>query len=423
MCYRVLEARLSRFLLMVVVPVLLLSCGSLKESSQCNPSQWSHATGAPIVLSSQLPGTMGATLTHSVCGSVSLGQNQSAESASGINTGTLGGAEFFVPVMPVVTLDDTQYLSRPELLWVQSDGGVSVFYTFDDPPESFDPGLFQQVAVDGGMGMVPSTLLVSAAQAPDGNVFVSNSLTGEIFQLDGDAGRTPFATNVIGVSKVAFNHSGVLFAATAAIGYADGGMQPPQILSFDSNGTATDFFDFPANAFNYNAFSGFGHGPPDGGFSPFYPEGYLIDLAFDSQDNLFASLNWGNAIVRISDGGMQTLATPRVPSGIAVGPDDLVYFSTAPIFAETPNLVFMRGVQVNLIEADGSIVNLYTGPTMDPNTYNDGLFEGDSTDGGLDPDGGYVPVVSILSLNVDQSGNVYLEDSMAGTFLELPRQQ
>ena len=124
------------------------------------------------------------------------------------------------------------------------------------------------------------------------NLYAVNYAYGQIYKIDSSGNLSTFAsTGISAPTSLVFNSAGELFASFQ--GWAN---SSAQILKFEPNGTSSTFYNFGSNP------NGLG----------------LNDLAFDSNDNLYA--RYGASIYKFQNGNISTFATGiQGGSGLTIG--------------------------------------------------------------------------------------------------------
>src|SRR5262249_37050374 len=148
---------------------------------------------------------------------------------------------------------------------------------FTDPPTAFRTGFAQtNVTLGGHTGTVPRGLTLTAAADGSGKVYVGNSITGEIFELDASGNRSTFASGLYGVTNLALATYGNMMAALpagAGIG-SEAIVSPPSFVRVTGGGASVQtVYAFPDSGLVY----GTGFSRQTGGHS--IPVGFLIDFA------------------------------------------------------------------------------------------------------------------------------------------------
>jgi hypothetical protein len=389
---------------------LLLTSGCTADT--CSKLPFSTSVGAPVLLSDKLARAMGAVVSPLDCaeaGTQSQGVDGAGESASLVDASKVKGLVKGI-VVPVLPQFDTSgaYVVAPKLIRVSGEGTTSDLYVFDDPPESYQTGFLAGQIIDGQVVQLPRGLVVSVAESSSGEVFVGNSVTGEVLSISGGT-RLTLAT-LDGVCGLALDAAGTLYAATSPVydfGSPPNLLAPPKIVKLAPGAAPADFYTFPADGERYKT-----------GFSSCYgsrciARGFAAAMELDEAGNLLVATTFGGAIVSIDGWGNASdkLSGAVGASGIAIGRDGNLYFTESPLL--DINGAVTSGVKVRMLDAGGTVTTLWEGPANA--AYDSGFLSG--TGGGV-----FYPLDAVFGLNLDGNGDLFLEDSMLGTFTLLPRE-
>lgn len=369
----------------------------------------------PISLSKKLVRTMGGYVVPSVDCDAITQRSQGLH----IRTGSIDGEPFktnvadaFFPSLPLFEADAggsvTAVLSQAKIVHVDRRGTASDFFVFPDPPSSYLTGLTQgAVAVSELSGSVARGLQLSVVAKSEDEVYVANSVTGEVNKLDGTGTASTLATGLVGVHGLALRRDGTLLAALPArFDHASPAnlIAPPSIVSIAADGTVTPFFEFPSSGYNYRTSSS----RAISGSETMYV-GFDAELAVDKQDNLYVTLNTAGALFKIDATGKGKVVRSdlQAPIGIAVDRAGTLIVALAPLLDRGSHL--MSGIKVVAIAPDMTQRTLYSGPMK-------AVYQSDFV-GDIANSTNLYPVDASAHLNLDQRGNLYLQDSLASEIL------
>lgn len=390
---------------------LSTSCGGAKDPCSA-PS--SGAIGTPVVLSNKLARAMGSTVVALSCDTQRQQQARSdaltaqdSDASALVDGKAVRGLvqEMIVPVLPQFN-GSNQFVETPRLLRVDKEGQVSELYRLPDPPASFETGFYSGTTINGTQVQIPRGLLMAVARASTGEVYVSNNVTGEIFKLS-NGQRSSFA-RIEGVSSLTIDTQDNVYAVTAPVfGYSNNLLAAPRIVKLSPAGQASDFYVYPSDASRYS-----GAGFLNCKDARCVAMGFAMDLALDPSGTLYVASPFDAGILKIdAQGSAATLGGEmRGIAGLAVGPDKNVYFALSPTFDN--NLAARQGLRVGMLDAQAKATTLFESAASE--AHKTGFYIGMGSDTQL-------PLDVVLNLNLDNQGNLYLEDNNTHTLTLLPR--